>query len=58
MTESHSPGSKDTPLRREGTAQAVGQRGDGLGGSILQAPETNQPSGRRDGGWGGGGGGH
>lgn len=54
VIESHSPGSKDTPLRREGTAQAVGQRGDGLGGSILQAPETNQPSGRRDGEGGGG----
>lgn len=38
-----SPGSKDTSIGREGTAEAVGERGDGLRGALLDAPETNQP---------------
>lgn len=38
-----SPCSKDTSFSREGTAEAVGEGGDGLGGSLLDAPEANQP---------------
>lgn len=37
------PSSKDTSFGGEGTAEAVGQRGDGLRSSLLDAPETNQP---------------
>lgn len=37
------PGSKDTSFGGEGTAEAVGQRRDGLRSSFLDAPETNQP---------------
>lgn len=41
--ESILPSSKDTSFSREGTAEAIGQRGDGLRSSFLDAPETHQP---------------
>lgn len=37
------PSSKDTPFSGKGTAEAIGQRGDGLRSPFLDAPETNQP---------------
>lgn len=39
----HSPGCKDTSCGGEGTAEAVGQGGHGLGSPVLDAPEPNQP---------------
>ena len=36
------PSREDTSFRREGTAEAISERCDGLRGPFLDAPETNQ----------------
>lgn len=41
------PSSKDTSFGREGTAEAIRERGNGLRSPFLYAPETNQPEQRQ-----------
>lgn len=36
------PSSEDTPISREGTAEAISEGGDSLRGPLVDAPETHQ----------------